>query len=121
MKVAIFLLANALLMAMPAVAGDQDPAKVSEVAGDFGGVAESCGIDTQAYSSRVEELLKHMAGTSAEADRLIAGYKSRMEESVRREDGERTIDCMDARRRFEGLPINQSGWTVETGWASELL
>jgi hypothetical protein len=100
---------------------DEDPAQVSTIAGDFGGVAQSCGLDTQAYSKRVEKLLKHMADTSEQAEQLIDNFNSRTKQSIAREDTERTIDCMDAKRRFEDLPINQPGWTVETGWASELL
>jgi hypothetical protein len=113
--------AIAVLGASPAFAGDEDPAKISEVAGDFAGVAESCGLDTQAYTSRVEQLLKHMAGTSEQADQLIAGYNSHKEETAKQEESERTIDCMDAKRRFEQLPINQPAWTVESGWAAEML
>jgi hypothetical protein len=100
---------------------DEDPAQVSTIAGDFGGVAESCGLDTRGYSKRVEELLRHMADSSEQAEQLIDNFNSRKKQSVAREENERTIDCMDAKRRFEDLPINSPGWTVETGWASELL
>lgn len=118
----ILVLAACVLGASATLAAvDEDPAQVSTIAGDFGGVAESCGLDTQAYSNRVEALLKHMAGTSEQAEQLIDNFNSRQKQSVAREETERTIDCMDAKRRFEDLPINQPGWTVETGWASELL
>ena len=95
--------------------------KSSEIAGAFAGVAVSCGLSIKAYTSRVEELLKHMAGNSGEAEQLIASYKSKKKETIAEEQNERTIDCMDAKRRFEELPINQPGWTVETGWVSEML
>jgi len=110
-----------LLWVGPALAGETSPARVSEVAGAFAGVAESCGLATEAYSKRVEDLLKHMAGDSGQADQLIAGYNSKKKETIAAEESERSIDCMDAKRRFEQLPINQPGWTVETGWASEML
>lgn len=110
-----------LLWASPALAGEASPARVSEVAGAFAGVAESCGLATEAYSKRVEDLLTHMAGDSGQADQLIAGYNSKKKETIAAEESERSIDCMDAKRRFEQLPINQPGWTVETGWASEML
>ena len=122
MRMTSLIFAASVLAASTAVAAvDEDPAQVSTIAGDFGGVAESCGLDTQAFSKRVEELLKHMAGTSEQAEQLIGNFNSRKEQSVAREETERTIDCMDAKRRFEDLPINQPGWTVDTGWASEML
>ena len=105
----------------PVFAGEANPAKVSEVAGAFAGVAESCGLSTEAYTSRVEDLLNHMAGDSGQAEQLIAGYNSKKKEIMAEEENERSMDCMDAKRRFEELPINQPGWTVETGWASEML
>ncbi len=119
MRVTSLVLAGGLFLAFSAFAAEQDPAKVSEVAADFGGVAASCGLDTTAYDSRVEKLLDHMAGASGKAGELISAYHKTKEDLVRREESERTIDCMDARRRFEQLPINQSGWTVESGWVSE--
>lgn len=115
------LFAAAVLFAGSALAADENPADVSRVAGDFAGVAASCGLDTQAYSSRVEELLRHMAASSQEADELIANFNDKKKAAMTREDSERTIDCMDAKRRFEDLPINQPTWTVETGWAAEML
>ena len=75
----------------------------------------------EAYTSRVEDLLNHMAGDSGQAEQLIAGYNSKKKEIMAEEENERSMDCMDAKRRFEELPINQPGWTVETGWASEML
>jgi hypothetical protein len=121
MRMTRFVLAGALLVASPAFAGEASPAKVSEIAGAFAGVAESCGLSTKEYTGRVEDLLKHMAGNSGEAEQLIASYNSKKKETIAEEQNERSIDCMDAKRRFEELPINQSGWTVETGWASEML
>ncbi len=109
------------LLAAPALASEADPARVSEVAGAFAGVAESCGLSTEAYSERVADLLQHMAGDAGQAEQLIAGFDSKKKETIAQEESERTIDCMDAKRRFEELPINQPGWTVETGWASEML
>ena len=109
------------LCAGPVFAGEADPARVSEIAGAFAGVAESCGLGTEAYSKRVEDLLTHMAGDAGQAEQLIAGFDSKKKETIAQEESERTIDCMDAKRRFEQLPINQPGWTVETGWASEML
>jgi hypothetical protein len=110
-----------ILWVGPAFAGEANPAKVSEMAGAYAGVAESCGLSTEAYTSRVEDLLNHMAGDSGQAEPLIAGYNSKKKETIAEEANERSIDCMDAKRRFEQLPINQPGWTVETGWASEML
>lgn len=110
-----------LLSTGPVHAGDVDPAKVSEVAGAFAGVAESCGLDTEAYSNRVENLLNDMASDAGQAEQLMAGFDSKKKETIAQEESERSIDCMDAKRRFEQLPINQPGWTVETGWASEML
>ena len=110
-----------LLWVGPILAEEASPDKVSEVAGAFAGIAESCGLDTAAYSGRVAELLRHMAGQSGRAEELIAGFDSKKKEIVAQEESERSIDCMDAKRRFEELPINQPGWTVETGWASEML
>lgn len=121
MKVMGLVLAGGMLLASPAFAGAEDPAKVSDVAGTFAGVAESCGLDTQAYSGRVEELLKHLAGSSKQAEELIASFNSKKKKTMTREETDRTIDCMDAKRRFEDLPINQPTWTVETGWAAEML
>lgn len=116
------ILAAVVLGAGTALAAtDKDPAQVSTIAGDIAGVAESCGLDTQAYNSRVEELLKHMAGTSEQAEQLIANFNSKKNETAAQEEAERTIDCMDAKRRFENLPINDPTWIVETGWASEML
>lgn len=109
------------LSAGPALAGEASPAKVSEIAGAFAGVAESCGLSTEAYSKRVADLLQHMAGDAGQAEQLIAGFDSKKKETIAQEESERSIDCMDAKRRFEQLPINQPGWTVETGWASEML
>lgn len=109
------------LSAAPALAGESSPVKVSEIAGAFAGVAESCGLDTEAYSNRVENLLNDMASDAGQAEQLIAGFDSKKKETIAQEESERTIDCMDAKRRFEQLPINQPGWTVETGWASEML
>ena len=121
MRIVGAIFAGALLVAGPALAGEANPEKVSEVAGAFAGVAESCGLSTEAYSSRVEELLRHMAGGSGDADQLISDFNSKKKETIAQEESERSIDCMDAKRRFEELPINQSGWTVETGWAVEML
>ncbi len=121
MRMTRFVLAGALLIASPAFAGEANPAKVSEIAGAYAGVAESCGLSTKAYTSRVEELLRHMAGNSGDADQLIASYNSKKEETITQEQNERSIDCMDGKRRFEELPINQPGWTVETSRASEML
>ncbi len=121
MRMTRLVLAGALLIAGPAFAGEANPAKVSEIAGAFAGVAESCGLSTKAYTSRVEDLLKHMAGDSGEAEQLIASYNSKMKETITEEQTERSIDCMDGKRRFEELPINQPGWTIENGWASEML
>lgn len=122
MRITSLIFAASVFAASAALAAvDEDPAQVSTIAGDFGGVAESCGLDTQAYSNRVEELLKHMADTSEQAEQLIDTFNSRKKQTVAREDTERTIDCMDAKRRFENLPINKPGWTVKTGWASEML
>lgn len=84
-------------------------------------MAESCGLSTTAYTSRVEDLLRHMASDSGEADQLITSYNGKKKETITQEQNERSIDCMDAKRRFEELPINQSEWTVEAGWASEML
>lgn len=109
------------LATSPALAGEADPARVSEIAGAFAGVAESCGLDTEAYSDRVENLLNDMASDAGQAEQLIAGFDNKKKETIAQEEDERTIDCMDAKRRFEQLPINQPGWTVETGWASEML
>jgi VIT1/CCC1 family predicted Fe2+/Mn2+ transporter len=121
MRMTSFVLAVALLISSPAFASESNPAKVSEIAGAYAGVAESCGLSTKAYTSRVEELLKHMAGNSGEAEQLIASYNGKKEETITKEQNERSIDCMDGKRRFEELPINQPGWTVETGWVSEML
>ena len=107
MRMTRFALAGALLIASPAFAEEENPATVSEMAGTLAGVAESCGLSTKAYSSRVEALLRHMAGTSGDAAQLIASYKSKKKETMTQEQSERTIDCMDAKRRFEELPINQ--------------
>jgi len=122
MRITGLVFAIGVLGASPTLAAtDEDPSQVSEIAGAFAGVAESCGVETQGYASRVEELLKHMAESSDEADRLIGAFDEKKKATVAEEESERTIDCMDARRRFEELPINQPGWTVETGWASEML
>jgi len=122
MRMTSLIFAAAVLGASAAMAAtDEDPGQVSTIAGDFGGAAQSCGLDTQAYSGRVEQLLKHLAGGSGQVDQLIDNFRSRIKETVAREETERTIDCMDAKRRFEELPINQPDWTVETGWASEML
>jgi len=110
------------MLASPAWAfEDEDPAQVSEIAGAYAGVAESCGLGTEAYSQRVEELLRHMAGGSGDADQLISNFNDKKKETIAREESERSIDCMDAKRRFEELPINQPGWKVKTGWAAEML
>jgi len=122
MRMSSLIFAAAVLGASAALAAtDEDPGQVSTIAGGFGGAAQSCGLDTQAYSSRVEELLKHMADSSGQAEQLIDNFNNKMKETVAREETERTIDCMDAKRRFEELPINKPEWTVETGWASEML
>lgn len=121
MRVVGAVFAGALMVTGAALAGEANPAKVSEIAGAYAGVAESCGLSTEAYAGRVEDLLRHMAGESGQADRLISGYNSKKTEIIAQEQSERSIDCKDAKRRFEELPINQSGWTVETGWASEML
>ncbi len=105
----------------PALAGETNPAKVREIAGAFAGVAESCGLNTEGYTGRVEDLLNHMVGDSGQAEQLIAGYNGKKKETIAEQENERSIDCMDAKRRFEQLPINQPGWSVETGWASEML
>lgn len=110
-----------ILSMSPVLAGEASPARVSEIAGAFAGVAESCGLDTEAYSNRVENLLNDMASDAGQAEQLMAGFDSKKKEAIAQEESERTIDCMDAKRRFEQLPINQPGWTVETGWASEML
>jgi hypothetical protein len=110
-----------ILSMSPVLAGEASPARVSEIAGAFAGVAESCGLDTEAYSNRVENLLNDMARDAGQAEQLMAGFDSKKKETIAQEESERTIDCMDAKRRFEQLPINQPGWTVETGWASEML
>lgn len=110
-----------ILSMSPVLAGEASPARVSEIAGAFAGVAESCGLDTEAYSNRVENLLNDMASDAGQAEQLMAGFDSKKKETIAQEESERTIDCMDAKRRFEQLPINQPGWTVETGWASEML
>jgi len=62
-----------------------------------------------------------MAGQSGHADQPIASCNSTKNELIIQEQAERTIDCVDAKRRFDKLPINRSGWTVETGWASDML
>ena len=122
MRMRGLIFSGAVLLAGSAwAAADEDPGQVSTIAGDFAGVAESCGLDTQAYSGRVEELLKHMAGTSGSAEELIDNFNNKKKETVAKQETERTIDCMDAKRRFEELPINQPNWTVDTGWASEML
>jgi Fe-S cluster biogenesis protein NfuA len=121
MRITGLVFAMVVLGASPVLAADEDPGQVSVIAGDFGGGAQSCGLETQTYSSRVEKLLKHMAGTDAEAEQLIGTFNDRMKATVSREETERTIDCMDLKRRFEDLPINQPTWTVDTGWASEML
>ena len=121
MRIVGAVFAGALMLSGAAWAAETDPAKVSEVAGAFAGVAESCGLDTEAYGSRVEELLRHLAGGSGDADQLIADFDKTKKETIAQEESERSIDCMDAKRRFEELPINQPDWTVDTGWASEML
>ena len=121
MRIIGAVFAGALMVSGAASAGEANPGKVSEIAGAYAGVAESCGLSTEAYGSRVEELLRHLAGGSGNADQLIADFNSKKKETIAQEESERTIDCMDAKRRFEELPINQPGWTVETGWAAEML
>ena len=106
MQITAFALTGALLVASPAFAGEASPAKVSEIAGAFAGVAESCGLSTEVYTSRVEDLLKHMASDSGQAEQLIASYNGKKKETIAEEQNERSIDCMDAKRRFEELPIN---------------
>jgi hypothetical protein len=121
MRFVAAVFAGVLMLSGAASAGEADPAKVSEVAGAYAGVAESCGLSTEAYGSRVEELLRHLAGGSGDADQLIADFNSKKTATIAQEESERSIDCMDAKRRFEELPINQPGWTVDAGWAAETL
>lgn len=121
MRLASLVLVGAVLIASPAFAGPASPERVNEIAGATAGVAESCGLGTEAYSCRVENLRRYMAGQSGHADQPIASYTSKKKELITQEQDERSIDCVDAKRRFEKLPINQSGWTVDTGWATEML
>ncbi len=122
MRMTRFILAGVLLIASPAFAGEKDPAKVSELAGSFGGVAESCGLLTKEYGSRVNKLLrymtKHMDGNFRKSESFIARYNSMRKQTFKRQLSQRTIDCMDVKREFENLSINQPGWTVKTGWHS---
>lgn len=122
MRMTGFVLAGALLMASPAYAGEKDPARVSMLAGSFGGVAESCGLLTKEYGSRVNKLLrymvKHMDGNYSKSEAFIDSYNSMRKKTYKQQLSQRTIDCEDAKREFENLSINQPGWTVKTGWHS---
>jgi HPt (histidine-containing phosphotransfer) domain-containing protein len=78
MRIMGLVFAVGVLGASPAFAAtDEDPSQVSEIAGAFAGVAESCGLETQGYASRVEELLKHMAESSDQADQLIGAFNDK--------------------------------------------
>jgi len=122
MRITGFAVAGALLIASSALASEKDPVKVSELAGSFGGLAESCGLFSKAYDNRVKKLLRylvsHRDGGYSESERHIAGYIALKKEAYKLQLSQRTIDCMDVKREFENLWINRPGWTVKIGWNS---